>query len=321
MLRRKSLSYFVSKLSVRRLHARNLAHLTKDSPLDGVLSANGLRTAWFDRADDYMSRLNQLTRNNAELQEMTPEQLVTAHAKSANKKDIVTYASLLYNLEFSMSSLQGISSRNTPSGSDSMPGSEALLKTPDASVNFANEPQASGNHVLQKELNLSFRSLVEFRTLLLNSNMAISGDGFTWLLARKYKNAFNSTNDTNTNQIQFDKLFIMNTYNAGSPFNFDRSGVMEQLKKEHLKSKTDAQTQTQTAPIDGDLAMLENAKQTAYDNETVYIPLLAIDASPKAWLKDYGVFGKQEYLDRVWEAIDWKVVQERLPKKSAIVYN
>ena len=74
MLRRKSLSYFVSKLSVRRLHARNLAHLTKDSPLDGVLSANGLRTAWFDRADDYMSRLNQLTRNNAELQEMTPEQ-------------------------------------------------------------------------------------------------------------------------------------------------------------------------------------------------------------------------------------------------------
>ncbi|KAG0657908.1 hypothetical protein C6P45_002315 [Maudiozyma exigua] len=325
MLGRKSLAYLGSKPFIRGLHARSLAHLNKDSPLDGLLSANGLRSAWFDRADDYMSRLNQLTKNNAELQEMTPEQLVTAHAKSANKKDIVTYASLLYNLEFSMSSLQSINSRETPSGTDSMPGSEALLKTPDASVNFANEPQASGNHLLQKELILSFRSLVEFRTLLLNSNMAISGDGFTWLLARKYKNAFNNGSDNIANQIQFDKLFIMNTYNAGSPFNFDRAGVMEQLKKDHLKSQTDAQTQTQTqtqtTPIDSDLAMLENAKQTAYDNETVYIPLLAIDASPKVWLKDYGVFGKQEYLDRVWEAIDWKVVQERLPKKSAIVYN
>ncbi|SMN19694.1 similar to Saccharomyces cerevisiae YDR347W MRP1 Mitochondrial ribosomal protein of the small subunit [Maudiozyma saulgeensis] len=316
---RQAVETISTRQFVRGLRTHALAHLKRDAPLEGLMSAQGLRTAWFDRSEDYVSRLNQLTKNNAELQEMAPEQLVTTHAKSANKKDIVTYASLLYNLEFAMSSLQGTTKKMM--GLGEKPGSEALLRTPDASVSFTNEPQTTGNHLLQQELVSSFRSLVEFRTLLLNSNLAISGDGFTWLIARKYKNTFGNTSDpmsaTAGSNIQYDKLFIMNTYNAGSPFNFDRSGLMDQLKKEHLQSQSQSQTQT----IDNEVSLLERARRTAYDNDTVYIPLLAIDASPKAWLTDYGVFGKQEYLDRVWESIDWRVVEQRLPKKSAIVYN
>lgn len=314
---RQAVGTLSSKQLTRGLRTHALAHLKRDAPLEGLMSVQGLREAWFDRSDDYVSRLNQLTKNNTELQEMSPEQLVTTHAKSNNKKDMVTYASLLYNLEFAMSSLQS-STKKIP-GLKERPGSEALLKTPDATISFTNEPEVSGNNVLQQELISSFRSLVEFRTLLLNSNLAISGDGFTWLLARKYKNAFGNSGDSMSATIgadtQFDKLFVMNTYNAGSPFNFDRSGLMDQLKKEHLQSQTETQT------IDNESTLLEYARQTAYVNDTVYIPLLAIDASPKAWLTDYGVFGKQEYLDRVWESIDWRVVQQRLPKKSAIVYN
>ena len=56
----------------------------------------------------------------------------------------------------------------------------------------------------------------------------------------------------------------------------------------------------------------ESVDSAVYSNVR-YFPLLAIDASPKAWLHDYGVFGKQKYLDRVWESIEWKLVENRLP--------
>jgi Fe-Mn family superoxide dismutase len=46
------------------------------------------------------------------------------------------------------------------------------------------------------------------------------------------------------------------------------------------------------------------------------IPLLAIDASPRNYLIDYGVFGKQAYLENVWECIDWEVVSRRLPPRA-----
>lgn len=305
----------VSRQFVRTIRTRPLDHLNRDAPLEGLLSQKGLQMAWFDRAEYYTSKLNHYTKNNPELQEMSLESILSSYSKSANKKDILTYASLLYNLQFSMSSLQG--NQRSLLKENEKPKADALLKTPDSSINFANEPITSGNNILQTELETSFGSIVEFRTLLLNSSLAVSGDGFTWLLARKYKNAY-SNNNPSTSETLFDKLFIMNTYNAGSPFNFNNGGMMDNLKKEYLNKLK----QQGIEPIikNPELSDIERAKQTAFD-DTVYIPLLAIDASPKAWLNDYGVFGKQEYLERVWESINWKSVETRLPKKSSIIYN
>lgn len=304
----------------KRLYATgSLDHLVKGSAFPGLFSDKGLQTAWFDRIEYYRGKLNKYSNN---VQDKSLEAIITEFGNSVSKRNIVNYASLLYNLEFAMTSLQGCP-KPLP---ETIPDRSSLLKTPDLSVRFTNEPLVTGNSGLQTEIESSFGSIVQFRTLLLASNMAISGDGFTWLLARKCKPSPNQiVQDSNGNK--FDKLFVLNTYNAGSPFTLDRTQMIntlrakyEEIKKEEENTNSagekDMETiNTQPDSFSNNILSVEEAKRFAFDN-TSYIPLLAIDASPKTWLQDYGVFGKQEYLDRVWESINWTVVESRLPEKS-----
>lgn len=281
----------------------SLDHLTQGSPLAGLFSSRGLQNAWFDRADLYTNKLNKFTNQSEE----TPlETLIYENAQSGVKRHVVNYASLLFNLRFALSCLRGCS-QPLPNSNDY--DSSELLNTPDLSLKYSNEPLSNGNNALHNAIVSSFGSVVEFRSLLLNSNAAISGDGFTWLVARRSSNS-----DTDT-QIVFDKLFILNTYNAGTPFNFNHSGHLDDLKLQYSKNAP----QLENIPEESTFSMsksVEEAKQTEAYKKVSYIPLLAIDASPKAWLHDYGIFGKQRYLDRVWESIEWNVVESRLPKQA-----
>ncbi|CDO96371.1 unnamed protein product [Kluyveromyces dobzhanskii CBS 2104] len=281
-------SAVLKKTLLRSYIVPSFEHLSKDRGLSGLFSKEGLQSAWFDRAEHYTERLNSYTANT---DEKPLETILHENANISSKKQIFNYASLLYNLKFSMSSLQGSSQ---PISTEKADRSE-LLKTPELTLSYENEPLSTGNERLHQALVQSFGSIVEFRSLLLNSNSAISGDGYTWLVARQFKTADPSA-------IKFDQLFIVNTYNAGSPFNSNKAGSFKHLE-ESTKKK-----------IDGYKAdKLETTVDALVYSGTKYFPLLAIDASPKAWLPDYGVFGKQQYLDRVWESIEWKVVENRLP--------
>lgn len=287
----------------------SLDHLAKESPLPGLFSSKGLQNAWFDRADHYTNRLNKFTNQS---EEIPLETLIYENAQSGVKRHIVNYASLLFNLRFALSCLRGCSQ---PLLKSQEIDSSELLKTPDMSLKYANEPITSGNTNLHNALVSSFGSIVEFRSLLLNSNLAISGDGFTWLVARR-----SSTSDVESQpseKVVFDKLFILNTYNAGTPFNFNKSGHMDDLKLQYSRSTKKLEPIVEETSSGFSMSKsIEEAKQTEAYKKTSYIPLLAIDASPKAWLHDYGIFGKQKYLDRVWESIEWNVVESRLPKQA-----
>lgn len=264
-----------------------LESLSQSNGLPGLLSPEGLKNAWFDRAELFVKKLNVLT---AQTDQLPLETIIHDSAKSLTKREIWNYASLLYNLKFSMSGLHECSSLLPTKATR-----KDLLKTPELSLKYENEPLSTGNETLHQALIQSFGSIIEFRSLLLNSNKAISGDGFTWLVARKVKGLEIS------NSIHFDKLFILNTYNAGSPFNANKVGYMKQME-----SKIDGTKSTDSYKSAGDSLVYRDIS---------YIPLLAIDSSPKVWLHDYGVFGKDKYLERVWEGINWDIVQSRLPIK------
>ncbi|CCK69617.1 mitochondrial 37S ribosomal protein mS43 KNAG_0C05160 [Huiozyma naganishii CBS 8797] len=303
------------RMGKRFISTRSLGHLTHGRSLPGVLSARGLQNSWFDPVEHYTLLLNKYTANNEALQQKSLETIIAECGTSATKKYVANYASLLFNREFALSCLRGIS-KPLP---EVKPGREALLATPDMSLKFSNEPISSGNKRLQLALEASFDSMVQFRTLLLNSNLAINGDGFTWLVARIYKPKVQSTGSAKLNEFKYDSLFVLNTYNAGTPFTLQRPNELQNLENQYTAKNAPAEPEESAVRKEGadsylnDLAPLEEIKKMAFD-DTVYVPLLAIDASPKSWLTDYGVFGKQEYLDRTWEAINWKVIETRLPE-------
>lgn len=299
----------VHRQFVRSYIAPVLEHLSQEAPLPGLFSPQGLNNAWFERAQLYTNKLNKFT-NNAE--ELPLETLIYENAQSSVKRHIVNYASLLFNLRFALSSLRGCN-KDLPNVNEI--NSKELLATPQLSLKYANEPLETGNKILHNALTSSFGSIVEFRSLFLNSNLAISGDGFTWLVARRH--TMNDSDSQSSSKVEYDKLFILNTYNAGTPFNFNKSGHMDSL---HLQYSKNLETVSENESVDDSHSLqsksIEEAKQTEAHKKVSYIPLLAIDASPKAWLHDYGVFGKQKYLDRVWESIEWNVVESRLPDKT-----
>ncbi|KAH7591395.1 37S ribosomal protein MRP1, mitochondrial [Nakaseomyces glabratus] len=294
----------------RRWYQRpSLQHVSPDKELPGVFTARGLQNAWFDRADHYAAQLNKYTQGT---QETALENIIYEESRSYIKRHITNYASLLYNLEFAMQSLQGNPQNKIPQGPI---GRESLLETPATEQLIKNEPRSSGNTELHQLLENSFGSIAEFKTLLLNSALAISGEGFTWLVARKVtQSEMDRVSNSTGDKILFDKLFVLNTYNAGSPFNFNRAGSITTLNKTEKakEAKSEQNSTTEVDEFSKTLKDIRRAKEEAVDPELAYIPLLAIDSSPKAWLHNYGAFGKRQYLENVWEATEWKVVESRL---------
>lgn len=309
-----------------------LQHLdeTKSQGLSGLYSPKGLETAWYSRGQHYVNNLNSASQSgDASAVEPTGvshslEHIISNFYNEPTKKQLYENASLLYNTKFAFDCLAPISDpakQQLPEKATA----KSLLQSPSLNYKFPNEPL---NKKLNDWLVASFGSIHEFRTLLLNSALAIKGDGFVWLAAEKLEKRTD----------QYEQLFILNTYNAGQPSS-KASEALDNLRFLHKTTQEQKALEKQKAEGTNDGAesfasentlsteygykhtvfeSLEEAKNTFYQNKRQLVPVLAIDASPKAYLYDYGVFGKKNYLDRVWESIDWDKVASRLPERSII---
>ncbi|KAF3988572.1 hypothetical protein FT663_03985 [Candidozyma haemuli var. vulneris] len=58
---------------------------------------------------------------------------------------------------------------------------------------------------------------------------------------------------------------------------------------------------------------LNSIKEKAQNEELdLTLPLLALNVWDVAYMTDYGIMGKSEYLSKVWDCINWEVVNKRL---------
>lgn len=281
---------------------------SKENGIAGLFSNKGLDNAWFKRAELYCDGLNkEVARQGLAAHDVNV--LVDEYARSPSKSDLFNNASLLHNTEFAMSCLGRV---REESQIPSKAKNDDLFRTPNLSHDVPNQPV---DEAFQKWIKDSFGSLIEFKTLLLNSANSINGDGFTWLVARKPKKKY--VIDGSKANDEYDNLFVLNTYNAGNPNNAKRFGQLNEITKK-LKTLTegDANSDNESLSISASsILSLIDAKNTTF-GDIEYKPILAIDASPKAYLYDYGVFGKKTYLEQVWKALDWDVITRRVPART-----
>lgn len=209
-------------------------------------------------------------------------------------------ASNIFNAYFAVSSL-----RNNSTSQIEAPGSKELLKAPSTDLSYTNEPSG----FLRDWIIQSFGSIVEFRTLLLNTNLAIKGNGYTWLVARESVNMMRNNNNAKI----YDSLFIVNTYNGGSPIFHARAGQLTSFEQQDALE--------QEEPVKSSMVNIPSMKEAQSSHgvsQQEFKPLLAINGSPNAYLPDYGVFGKKLYLDNLWQSINWDLVEQRLPSETQI---
>jgi Fe-Mn family superoxide dismutase len=46
--------------------------------------------------------------------------------------------------------------------------------------------------------------------------------------------------------------------------------------------------------------------------------LMCVNTWEHVWLRDYGVGGKREFLERWWDVVDWNVVEGRIEESRAV---
>ena len=47
-------------------------------------------------------------------------------------------------------------------------------------------------------------------------------------------------------------------------------------------------------------------------NKNKFTPLLCLNIWEHAYIKDFGIKGKEKYIDSFWNCINWEVVQKRI---------
>lgn len=307
----------------------------------GLLSNKAVNELWFERGGKIVEDLNKLLERKSITAPADLNELITLTFNKPDLQDIYTQASSLHNLQFAFESIRP----------NEDPESQAyvkvcnvddLLKAPSIAESFPNEPT---DPELIDWITSSFGSVSEFRTLLLNSANSIKGDGMVWLVAQAaYSESTLKRNYlglNNPQEFKYSNLAVMNTYNAGIVDDSLRSGQITKLKQqkeakiaslrkkiEEKKSVADGAASTleeegMLNTLESDaanqndftLGTLEEAEAATLFSDRKLLPLLAIDASMRNYLIDYGVFGKQQYLENLWNCIDWDVVLQRAPTR------
>lgn len=306
------------------------------SDFKGLYSNNTVNELWFKRGQELVNGLNQLLQENKISNPPSDlNELITLTFNKPELYGIYSYASLLHNHQFTLESLKPNSDFE---GALLRLVSADLLKTPSLAPKLSNEPS---DPALREWITDSFGSIQEFRTLLLNSAQSIKGDGLTWVVAQAtYSDStiYNNAAGPNKADTKYSNLSVMNTYNAGIVDDSIRSGQITKLKEQKqaklasLKKKRQERAvidQQQGVPLEDQTAELElgadfddlvlgsveEAEAATLHSDRKLLPLLAIDASMRNYLLDYGVFGKQQYLENVWNCIDWDIVAKRAPTR------
>ncbi|KAJ6161217.1 hypothetical protein N7470_004613 [Penicillium chermesinum] len=118
---------------------------------------------------------------------------------------------------------------------------------------------------------------------------AMFGPGFVWLAKNLEREGL---------------MQIFCTYNAGSPYPAAHA----------RRQPVDMATHSPDAPIGNQFAgsmgaHSQNQKNMAPGAIDVQ-PILCVNTWEHAWMMDYGIGGKEEYLERWWDRINWDIVFE-----------
>ena len=135
---------------------------------------------------------------------------------------------------------------------------------------------------------------------------AMFGPGFTWLVKMAHG----------------DTLHILNTYIAGSPWpaaHYRRQSVdmnnHPNLPNGHPdKRDSNPSSYTQISPYKQGASRGADATTAAGDWNTATKSfslevLMGVNTWEHVWLRDYGVHGKENFLARWWDRIDWDAVE------------
>jgi Fe-Mn family superoxide dismutase len=134
-------------------------------------------------------------------------------------------------------------------------------------------------------------SLSNLKSEFLAQAKAMFGPGFVWLVMRENKRG--KQNYFGDDQ---RRLGILCTYGAGSPL----SGAHFRAQKDKDRIQFPGGKATLTAE-----RIAQNATLDA-------VPILCVSTWQHSYIRDFGVGGKERFLEAWWDSINWGVAEEKV---------
>lgn len=128
---------------------------------------------------------------------------------------------------------------------------------------------------------------------------AMFGNGFVWLVV-----------DHNSGFMR-----ILSTYNAGSPYPaaHHRTQAIDTATTDPDVSMYNASTTKQKV---GSFGMYSGSRTPKGLGGMELTPILCVNVWQHMYLRDYGVGGKEAYLQRWWNRINWDVVEQNFRRSK-----
>lgn len=117
--------------------------------------------------------------------------------------------------------------------------------------------------------------------------MGMFGNGYLWLMCE------NTSNKT---------MRLLCTYNAGSPF------PDAHTRKQAMDMSTGAGDLGTKLTQAGAFGAYSGREDKYYQGALKATPILCVKLWEHQWMRDYGLLGKEAYLQAWWKAIDWDAV-------------
>ncbi|CAG8679559.1 15415_t:CDS:2, partial [Cetraspora pellucida] len=257
---------------------KNVRQLHSVVPLPYAID-NGIQPLFTEKSlkelIDYQStlvdNLNKLT-SDTEFSDYTIYEIITKTAQEPSKALIFNYASQAWNNDFF---LQGL----TPKG-------ETSLET-----------------FFHERIKQTFGSISDFKTHIWHWDYLVP-DGHGKLV-----------------ETEFKQFRVVNTYNAGTTLDITR--LQEKDPNNHPTSFLSSPFLTTSSEMSSQFAQNASSSKPVPPpsialnlvdpppHKSKFTPLLCLNVWEHAYLKDFGIHGKDTYIDRFWECVDWTVVHNR----------
>ncbi|CAG8617867.1 13140_t:CDS:2 [Dentiscutata erythropus] len=151
---------------------------------------------------------------------------------------------------------------------------------------------------LHERIKQTFGSISDFKTHFKNMALGLFGSGWTWQVTINIKAAQSGTT-LDTTRLQEKDPNNHPTSLLSSPFLTTASQTSSQF----------AQNASSSKPVPPPSIALNLVDPPPHKSK--FTPLLCLNVWEHAYLKDFGIHGKETYVDQFWECVDWAVVHNR----------
>lgn len=286
-----SSSFPTTSSSRRNLHALPPAPSNVAQGAMPFLSKQTVDLLWEGWQRGLLERLNAEVKKS-DLETSSLVDTIIATSQKTDRIMAFNYASLALNNAFFLSNLR------SPAGASQDPSDTAYLDSPPPSV-----PQALGHRIEQQ-----WGSITAFKSAFSAAALGMSSSGYLWLV-------FDDITQS---------LAIVPTFGAGTvliqqrlqkgPRELERLAAIEQKTEAQSGSSEGAAAQSMyspSAPSAPPLTGVPGFARKPDESGQKLSPLLCLSVYEHAWLPDWGIWGKETYLTRFWECVDWTNVAAR----------